>query len=102
MPFQASQNPQPDLIDLWQSYLAESMVREGDYSNEELEMRWQDSFEKERYFYGSPQELDEEVIQCWKGCLRKYTSSGGESESEDEDGDSDGDDSGGGDACDSE
>jgi hypothetical protein len=46
------------------------------YSDDELEKRWQDHIEKEAYFHRSPQESDNEVIQCWMNCLRHYTSSG--------------------------
>jgi FKBP-type peptidyl-prolyl cis-trans isomerase (trigger factor) len=73
------------LIDRWESYLIESMVRkERNYGDDELEERWKDNLEGEAYFHGPPQAFDEEVIRCWESVLRKYTSSGGGSEEEED------------------
>ncbi|KAJ6573441.1 hypothetical protein DFH09DRAFT_388515 [Mycena vulgaris] len=75
--FQASSNPQHDLIDRWQGYLKESMEQaEVVYTNDELEKRWENHVVREAYFYGPPQAFDEEVIRCWEACLSEFTSSG--------------------------
>ncbi|KAJ7854956.1 hypothetical protein B0H14DRAFT_2755409 [Mycena olivaceomarginata] len=70
-----SPNPQPNLIDRWQGYLAESIVQDRknsfnqkDYSDDTLEKRWQDHLKRETDFHRPPQE---EVIQCWETVLRK-------------------------------
>jgi hypothetical protein len=75
MTLKISPNPRPDLIDHWQGYLAESIIRKrkypsswGDYSDDALEKRWQNYLKKEAHFRGPPQE---EVIQCWESALRK-------------------------------
>jgi hypothetical protein len=78
------------LIDRWQGYLKESIVRaekeyyqryprwyfggiggRPNYSDDELEKRWKNHVEREAYFHGPPQEFDEGVIRCWEGCLSK-------------------------------
>ena len=81
------------------------MVQAGtNYSNDELEKRWQENLEKEAYFHGPPQVFDEEVIRCWEGCLSnlKETGSGAGSEEEDKNSDDNKEDSGGEDGRDGE
>ncbi|KAJ7797921.1 hypothetical protein B0H14DRAFT_2618448, partial [Mycena olivaceomarginata] len=67
-----------DLIDRWRSHLTESMARAGaNYSDDELEERWQARTAKEAYIQGPSRSFDREVIRCWEGCLREYMSTGG-------------------------
>ncbi|KAJ7788121.1 hypothetical protein B0H13DRAFT_2395099 [Mycena leptocephala] len=50
-----SPNPQPELIDHWQGYSIESMIRtETNYTNKELEKRWKNHLKREAYFHGPP------------------------------------------------
>jgi hypothetical protein len=63
------------LIDRWQGYLTESILREpkserypGDYSDDALEERWKYHLENEVSFHGPPQE---ELIQLFESVLRK-------------------------------
>jgi hypothetical protein len=90
--FQTFPDPQPDLIDRWQGYLTESMVRSGkNYSDKELEKRWQDHLKKEANFHRLPQVFDEEIIRCWEACLSNVGTTSGESGSEEEDSDNEDD-----------
>ncbi|KAJ7630140.1 hypothetical protein B0H17DRAFT_541970 [Mycena rosella] len=67
----ASSDPQLDLIERWQGYLAQSMGRSGvTYSgSDQLEKRWRRNMEREARSHGPPQPSDEEVIYCWEGVL---------------------------------
>ncbi|KAF7348919.1 putative nwd2 protein [Mycena venus] len=77
-----SPNPQPDLIDRWQGYLRESMIREKqNYTDEELEMRWGNYLAEEAYFHGP---CDEKVLRCWEEWLKEHTSDDWASAEEDE------------------
>ncbi|KAJ7897885.1 hypothetical protein B0H14DRAFT_290703 [Mycena olivaceomarginata] len=66
----ASSKPQHHLINRWQEFLRESMVRKGvKYSDDKLEQRWQENLKREADFHGPLQAFDKEVIRCWESCL---------------------------------
>ncbi|KAJ7690378.1 hypothetical protein B0H17DRAFT_591465 [Mycena rosella] len=86
----ASPDPQLDLIERWQGYLEASMHRWGNFSDDQLEARWQHNLEREAHFHGPPQPSDEEVLRCWESVLETINRKSGfeTEESDDEEGES--------------
>lgn len=73
IPLQTSPDPHLTVIDRWQGYLRESMVRKGTYYNDDkLERRWQAKLKRDALFHRPPQVPDEEVIRCWEGFLTDW------------------------------